>query len=388
MTLQLGGVAAAAPDEATLSAARSKLADGVELMKKGDAAGALAQFNQAYALVPSPKIFFDIGLARDALGQNAQALTAFTRFVEETESPNPASLAKAQERSATLKNLVASVNVICDVAGASVEVDGISVGTTPLHGFVFVEPGDHVFVATAGPQTGRQKLTSVAGRKVDLTLELALPPPNPPPATLVAPAKSPRRGESSTRPINRRGQGRRHRARRPERPGAAGPEHGRPDRASPRLPSRVVLGRRRGGRARGDRGHRARRTIVVAAVGHDGLGEGQLMRHLGLTIAAIVALCGCKGTETCRPGTAFVSFTFAGAAVKADTLRIQTCVDGQCGSPTPVKHEVGATTGSLEVDFSRYAPGSRLEVQATPMMGTVILSAPSSSTVPLIQAAR
>ncbi len=185
--LVLGDVAMAAPDEATLSAARSKLADGVELMKKGDAAGALMHFDQAYALVPSPKIFFDLGLAHDALGQNAQALTAFTRFVEETESPNAASLAKARERIAMLKSLVASVTVICDVAGASVEIDGTSAGTTPLHGLVFVEPGDHVFVATAGPQTGRKKFAAVAGRKVDVTLELSLPPPNPPPAKIVAP---------------------------------------------------------------------------------------------------------------------------------------------------------------------------------------------------------
>ncbi len=110
------------------------------------------------------------------------------------------------------------------------------------------------------------------------------------------------------------------------------------------------------------------------------------MRRLGLALAAIVALCGCKGTETCKPGTAFVSFTFAGAAVNADGLQIQTCVDGQCGAPSPVPHTMGATTGSLEVDFSHYTPGSQLQVTATATatMGTVILSAPATNTVPLL----
>jgi serine/threonine-protein kinase len=72
-----------AANDATRAAARGQLVDGVSALKRGDYQLALARFEQAYALVPSPKIHYDFGLAYVGLGRKADALAAFERFLAE-----------------------------------------------------------------------------------------------------------------------------------------------------------------------------------------------------------------------------------------------------------------------------------------------------------------
>jgi hypothetical protein len=92
-----------------------------------------------------------------------------------------------------------------------------------------------------------------------------------------------------------------------------------------------------------------------------------------LAVAAVVTaaglLAGCGSSKSCRPNTVFVTFTFSGPAVSADSLLVQTCFDGACGTPGAVPHAPGATTGSLELTFSDYRPGARLDVRVTPSTG-------------------
>ena len=51
--------------------ARAKLVEGAQLLSRGDYEEALARFQEAYASVPSPKIFYNYGLANKGLGRNA-----------------------------------------------------------------------------------------------------------------------------------------------------------------------------------------------------------------------------------------------------------------------------------------------------------------------------
>jgi hypothetical protein len=91
-----------------------------------------------------------------------------------------------------------------------------------------------------------------------------------------------------------------------------------------------------------------------------------------VTAAALVA--GCRSSKSCRPNTVFVTFTFSGTAVSAGSLLVQTCLDGACGTPGPVAHAPGATTGSLELTFSDYQPGVRLDVRVTPSTGGTFMA--------------
>src|SRR5688572_3894649 len=68
------GAALAAPPgarDAVRDAARAKLVEGVDALKRGEHQIALDRFEAAYALVPSPKIHYDFGLAYVGLGRHA-----------------------------------------------------------------------------------------------------------------------------------------------------------------------------------------------------------------------------------------------------------------------------------------------------------------------------
>ncbi|HEY7374707.1 MAG TPA: tetratricopeptide repeat protein [Polyangia bacterium] len=85
----------AAAGDANREAARAKLVAGVDAMKRGDYQAALARFQEAYALVPSPKIHYDFGLAYVGLERPADALAAFERFLAEAPDAPPDKREKA-----------------------------------------------------------------------------------------------------------------------------------------------------------------------------------------------------------------------------------------------------------------------------------------------------
>src|SRR6516225_2968499 len=68
----------AATDARARRAARSKLVEGVTLLRQGDYAAALSRFEEAQALVPSPKIEYDLGLAYLGLGDPPTRLSRST----------------------------------------------------------------------------------------------------------------------------------------------------------------------------------------------------------------------------------------------------------------------------------------------------------------------
>jgi tetratricopeptide (TPR) repeat protein len=76
-------------------------------MKRGDYQAALARFQEAYALVPSPKIHYDFGLAYVGLERPAEALAAFERFLAEAPDAPPDKREKATSLIATLRARVA-----------------------------------------------------------------------------------------------------------------------------------------------------------------------------------------------------------------------------------------------------------------------------------------
>jgi tetratricopeptide (TPR) repeat protein len=100
----------AAASDATRAAARRKLVEGVDAMKRGDFQAALARFEEAYALVPSPKIHYDFGLAYVGLERPADALTAFERFLAEAPDAPPDKREKAAALVSTLRARVAETS--------------------------------------------------------------------------------------------------------------------------------------------------------------------------------------------------------------------------------------------------------------------------------------
>ena len=107
LALALGGArvqaASPAPDTTAREQARAKLVDGLELLKRGAPAGALAAFQEAYALFPSPKIKYDFGLAYLGLHREADALSAFEQFLAEAPDAPADKRRRAEQYRETLR---------------------------------------------------------------------------------------------------------------------------------------------------------------------------------------------------------------------------------------------------------------------------------------------
>src|SRR5262249_26720681 len=116
---------------------------GAELIDAEDLTGALAEFESAYRLVPSPNIFHNFGIVYQGLGRKAAALDSFERFLSEAAHPPPEVREHAHRAGATLGREVAELRVDSDQAGASIFVDGRQVAATPQTKPIYLEPGPH-----------------------------------------------------------------------------------------------------------------------------------------------------------------------------------------------------------------------------------------------------
>jgi tetratricopeptide (TPR) repeat protein len=179
--------AAPDPDQGPKAAARDLLVKGQSLYEKGDYAGALDKFNQAYAAYPSPKIWFNIGNASMNLGRDLEALGAFGNFLTLAADEPADKRAHAEKQVAKLKSRLGQLNIECNLAGAEVTLDGRRVGVTPLQGPVWTTAGQHQVVVThanAAPATRTLELGP--GRPQLVQIDLA-PAERARPSSRVAP---------------------------------------------------------------------------------------------------------------------------------------------------------------------------------------------------------
>jgi tetratricopeptide (TPR) repeat protein len=153
--------------------ARDLLVKGQALYERGDYAGALGKFNEAYATFPSPKIWFNIGNASVNLGRDLEALEAFESFLR-LAADEPADRRNyADKQVAKLKRRLGQLSVECNMAGAEIRFDGEKVGVTPLDRPIWATPGRHqVVAARADAAPAAQEVMLSAGRPRLLQLEL------------------------------------------------------------------------------------------------------------------------------------------------------------------------------------------------------------------------
>ena len=193
MAVALAVFAAGAPvrvasaDEAeSKTAARARLEKGADLLVSHAYSRALIEFEDAYRLFPSPKIFFDIGLANVGLERNPEALRAFQRFLIETTDASPETVTRAKVQIQALLPKVAIVDVASADAGLEIVVDDLSVGRTPLNAPLYLAPGQHRLVARASDSAAPAVKTFDARGGTRATVSVPLVPKlvlAPPPAS-------------------------------------------------------------------------------------------------------------------------------------------------------------------------------------------------------------
>lgn len=175
---------AAPPDPA--AAARAAYQKGADLYKAGRYREAIAAFEAADRLKPSPALQFNIGQAWEKLGDHEAALAAFARYLRlAPAAPNREAVRKSvgaleARLAATGRQML---HVTTDPAGAELSVDGVAAGRSPLDAAYL--PGAHTLAATA---QGRRSVTRdvVLSLERSLAVELLLEPGEDPAASPVA----------------------------------------------------------------------------------------------------------------------------------------------------------------------------------------------------------
>jgi tetratricopeptide (TPR) repeat protein len=110
---------------------------------------ALDRYRQAYAIVPSANIDFNLAQSLNELGRPLEALGHYERYVRRVkEADSPEDWKRAHEQIFRLEGLIARVEIQASVAGAEVSIDGSPVGTTPLPAPIRLVPGPHAMVVS------------------------------------------------------------------------------------------------------------------------------------------------------------------------------------------------------------------------------------------------
>jgi hypothetical protein len=184
-------VGAAAPGAGNAkAAAKKKLLEGAELLKKGDFQAALDRFKAAYDLVPSPKIQYNFGLAYMGLARNAEALQAFHTFLGEASEASSETITNARAYKEALLQKICRLTVSADVDGATIGVDGNVYGTTPHPDEILLDAGLHSLLIEK-PGVGKtftEWFEAPPGRSMTIRAKLLPPTPDTrtPPRALTA----------------------------------------------------------------------------------------------------------------------------------------------------------------------------------------------------------
>jgi len=161
--------------------ARDAFTQGQDLYRTGDYAGALAAFQNAEAIQPSPATQYNIGRCHERLGQLADAVAAYERYLSAApDAPDHDALAGHVAELRRQMPQVGHLKVSVEPPGASVTVDEAPAEPAPVDRLL--PAGRHLVLAElSGYTPARRDVEVVAGGS--LQLELTLRPMETAPAT-------------------------------------------------------------------------------------------------------------------------------------------------------------------------------------------------------------
>src|SRR5579872_2020314 len=116
------------PTEEARAQARALVQEGAHEMDDREYDKAVASFQEAYRLVRSPKVLFNLGIAYLSVARYADALQALEGFLAEATDAPPASQATARRHIEELRAKVVALAIKSDRSGAELMLDGRSYG--------------------------------------------------------------------------------------------------------------------------------------------------------------------------------------------------------------------------------------------------------------------
>jgi hypothetical protein len=183
----------AVEDEPTIEAARQHYARGLELVEKGEYIMALQEFTAAYDTSPYFAVLYNIAQTEIALDRHLEAATTLARYLREGgENVPPNRVDRVKEQIARLEAFFGVLTVSTEPPGATISVDGRTVGQTPLDEPIRLAPGAYTIVATLDDGRSFEKSVAIRqGTEHVVTLQLPPVPPAPPPVPPTLPPPPP-----------------------------------------------------------------------------------------------------------------------------------------------------------------------------------------------------
>lgn len=162
-----------APD-ATVEARRHfKL--GIKLYQDTNYAGALAEFNAAYAAKPGPGSLQNVALSQKALFRYREAADTLQQLLSRHGSELSEGEKKAVAEAITeLEGLVGSIVVNVEPSEAKVTIDGRALSSSELRAGIELNVGEHTVVADLPGYARLQRVVSVASGQKLASVELKL----------------------------------------------------------------------------------------------------------------------------------------------------------------------------------------------------------------------
>lgn len=152
----------AVPGEHT--AAQDAHRRALELFDHGQYTEALTEFQRAYALAPSFRIQYNIGLCHAALGDAARAVDAFGSYLREGAEriPGPRR-AQVESEVARLSKQLASLQLEVEETGSDVTLDGAPLGTGPISRQLRLNQGKHTVSVRSPDGTLKTQTVQLSG---------------------------------------------------------------------------------------------------------------------------------------------------------------------------------------------------------------------------------
>lgn len=166
------GTAPAAAPASGRAEARERFDRGLKLFEEGDNAGALAEFKRAYELVPNQQVLLNIGLVYAAMNRPVEASDALGKLLADPGALAGERLSRARSLHAEQDKRVGRLQVTTNVP-ATIDVDGVDTGKTPLAAPLRVAGGTHlVGVAAPGHLPARREVSVAGGATAELSFTL------------------------------------------------------------------------------------------------------------------------------------------------------------------------------------------------------------------------
>ena len=166
----------------------------VKLYAEEDYRGALVEFKRAYEISNNYVILYNLGQTNFQLRDYASALSSFEKYLSAGGSQIAAARRQDVEKDLDdLRGRVAKVTIEASAPGATISVDDVVVGKSPLAGPITVSTGPRKFTAAKEGLPSVTRTVELAGGdkatvKLDFPAPAAVPPP--PPERRVEPTPS------------------------------------------------------------------------------------------------------------------------------------------------------------------------------------------------------